>query len=261
MRLTIIGCAGSFPAPTSAASCYLIQADEGGRTYSLVVDLGSGALGPLQSHLDLFDIDAIALSHLHADHISDMSGLYVYRRYHPNMPRRVAAVPVYGPFGTPTRLAQAYGLDDGEDMSREFEFRVWQPGTPVKVGPMEVSPIAVHHPIPAYGMRITGPDEAGKGMVTIGFSGDTDRCRGLDLVAAEVDLLLCEASFVTGRDTVSGVHLTGTRAGEVAASGDVGMLVLTHIPAWNHPDRARLEAQTAYEGPIVTAAPGMVFDL
>lgn len=48
MRLTIIGCSGSFPGPQSPASCYLLQAHHEGRTWSVVLDLGSGALGPLQ---------------------------------------------------------------------------------------------------------------------------------------------------------------------------------------------------------------------
>ena len=40
MRLTVIGCSGSFPGPDSPASCYLIQAPYEGRTFSIVLDLG-----------------------------------------------------------------------------------------------------------------------------------------------------------------------------------------------------------------------------
>ena len=46
MRLTVVGCAGSFPGPDSAASCYLLEADG----FRLVVDFGNGALGALQKH-------------------------------------------------------------------------------------------------------------------------------------------------------------------------------------------------------------------
>jgi len=65
MRLTIVGCSGSLAGPSSPASCYLVQAEYEGRTWNLVLDLGNGALGALQRHIDLMAIDAVVLSHLH----------------------------------------------------------------------------------------------------------------------------------------------------------------------------------------------------
>ena len=62
MRVTVVGCSGSFPGPDSPASCYLLEAEE----FRLVIDLGNGALGTLQRFAGLFSIDAICLSHLHA---------------------------------------------------------------------------------------------------------------------------------------------------------------------------------------------------
>ena len=64
MDLTIVGCSGSFPGPDSAASCYLIEADG----FRLVVDLGNGERGPLHRYAALDRIDAVCISHLHADH-------------------------------------------------------------------------------------------------------------------------------------------------------------------------------------------------
>lgn len=46
MRLTVVGCSGSIPSPRSPASCYLLEAEG----FRLVLDLGSGALGPLQRY-------------------------------------------------------------------------------------------------------------------------------------------------------------------------------------------------------------------
>ena len=49
MRIHVIGCSGSFAAPRSAASSYLIEQDDAdGRTWRVLLDLGSGAFGPLQ---------------------------------------------------------------------------------------------------------------------------------------------------------------------------------------------------------------------
>ena len=51
MELTIIGCSGSFAGPDSAASCYLVSGeDEAGRTWRILLDLGSGGLGAIQRH-------------------------------------------------------------------------------------------------------------------------------------------------------------------------------------------------------------------
>ena len=86
MRLTVVGCAGSFAGPDSAASCYLVVAPFEGRTYRLLIDLGSGAFGPLQRHTTLRAIDAVGLSHLHPDHCLDLCGLYVALRYDPAGP-------------------------------------------------------------------------------------------------------------------------------------------------------------------------------
>ena len=83
MRLTIIGCSGSFPGPDSPASSYLLEAEG----FRLLLDLGSGSLGVLQRHVGLYDIDAVCLSHLHADHCLDLCAYYVARTFHPDGPR------------------------------------------------------------------------------------------------------------------------------------------------------------------------------
>ena len=48
MKLTIIGCSGSVPGPDGPASAYLVEQDG----FRLLLDLGSGAFGALQRHLD-----------------------------------------------------------------------------------------------------------------------------------------------------------------------------------------------------------------
>lgn len=263
MRLTVVGCSGSYPGPESPASSYLVQADDAdGRTWNLVLDLGSGALGPLQRYVELEDVDAIGLSHLHPDHMADLSGLFVYLRYAPR-PLAKRHVEVHGPFGTLSRIAEAHGTQPGESLTDHLHVHAWQPGRPVTVGPMSVLPVAVEHPIPAYGVRVTGPSEADRARtVTLAFTGDTDVCPGLDELAQGVDLLLAEAAFVEGRDDhIKGIHLTGRRAGEAAERGGCGRLVVTHVPAWNDPDVAVAEAREVFSGPIDRAVPGMVVEL
>jgi len=265
VRLTIVGAAGSFPGPDSAASCYLVQAeDDDGRTWSLVLDMGNGSLGTLQQMVDPADVDAVGLSHLHPDHMADVCALYVYLRYRPvaTGSHRRPPMPVHGPFGTASRLAEAYGMEPGETMSEQLAVHAWQPGRPVQVGPMTVTPVSVEHPVPAYGVRVTGPAEGSPQMtVTLAYTGDTDSCPGLDDLAKGADVLLAEASFIEGQDEVRGIHLTGHRAGMAAAAGGARRLVLTHIPAWTSPDVPLEEAREVYSGPIEIARPGLVVHL
>ena len=101
MRLTVVGCAGSFPSPDSPASCYLLEADG----FRLVIDFGNGSLGALQKYIPLFGVDAVCLSHLHADHCVDLYSYSIARAYSPAGPQ--PSIPVYGPAGTAERIARA----------------------------------------------------------------------------------------------------------------------------------------------------------
>ncbi len=251
MRLTVVGCSGSYPGPSSPASCYLLEADLDGRTWRVLVDLGSGALGALHQYVDPLAIDAVFLSHLHADHCLDLCGYYVLRKYHPDghQPR----IPVYGPADTADRMARAYDLPTEPGMTEEFDFREY--AGVVELGPFRVEAIPVEHPVPAYGLRIEADG------ATVGYSGDTGPCAGLDAVATEVDLLLAEASFVSRDENPTKLHLTGAECGEAATHGRSKRLVLTHVPPWYDPQEALVEARTTYAGEIALAHAGAVYDL
>jgi ribonuclease BN (tRNA processing enzyme) len=252
MRLTVVGCAGSYPGPESAASCYLLEAPYEGRTFRLLLDLGNGAIGPLQKHAPLDEIDAVALSHLHADHCLDLCAFYVVRKYHPDGPMR--RLPVYAPEGAADRMARAYDIAPDPGMTQEFDFLTF-PDEPFEVGPFTVTARRVEHPVPAYALRISD------GRAAITYSGDTGPCSSLDEVAKDCDLLLAEASFVDGDDNPDSLHMTGRDAAETAERAGVGQLVLTHIPAWYAPARVLAEATPHFSGDTTLAFPGAVYDV
>jgi ribonuclease BN (tRNA processing enzyme) len=251
LRLTIVGCSGSYPGPESPASCYLVEAEHEGRVWRILLDLGNGALGALQRYADPLTIDAVVLSHLHADHCIDMTSYYVLRKYHPS--GKQPPIPVWGPKGTAERLARAYDLPRKPGMEEEFEFRRFK--GPFQVGPFSVSPVEVEHPVPAYALRI---EVAG---AVLAYTGDTGPTEALLKVADGADLLLAEASFRHGDDNPASLHLTGVQAGELASKAGAKRLVLTHIPPWH--DRAGIlaEAATVYDGPTDLARPGAVYPL
>lgn len=254
MHLTIVGCSGSFAGPDSPASSYLIQAEEAGRVHRLVVDLGNGSLGALQRHLDPADLDAVVLTHLHPDHCLDLTGLYVYRTYHPT--RTFAEpLPVYGPQGSWERLHAAYeGIEEG-GMDGQFRFTVVRDRDTFAVGPIRLTARRVEHPVEAYGYRIEADGEV------LAFTGDTDACPALADLCRDADLVVADSAFVEGRDHQPGIHLSARRAAEAALAGGARRLMLTHIPAWNDPEVCRAQAAEVWPGEVELARPGATYDL
>lgn len=251
MKLTVVGCSGSFPSQDSACSSYLVEADG----YRLLLDMGNGALGELQRHCGLYDLDAIVLSHLHADHCIDMCGYFV-ARYYRFEGGRPAPIPVYGPEGTERRLTTAYADTPSEkSMSEVFDFHTLHGGTEFTAGPLTVRAELVDHPVEAYGFRI----EYEGSVLT--YSGDTGQCEAVGSLARDADLFLCEASFTHGKEDIPGLHLNGLQAGEYAEAAGARRLVLTHVPPWTDAQTNLRDARSVYSGPVELARPGAVYEL
>jgi ribonuclease BN (tRNA processing enzyme) len=244
MRVTVVGCAGSFPGPDSPASCYLLEAEG----FRLVMDMGNGALGVLQRYAELFGIDAICLSHLHADHCVDLGAYWVARRYTEAGPR--PAIPVYGPRGTADRVA-GFGGEGLASVQARFTFHDLAPGT-IEIGPFRVTANHMNHPVETFGFRV---EQAGWRLA---YSADTGESDALVRLATGVDLLLCEASFLDGPANRPNLHLSARQAAEHAARAGVGQLVLTHLVPWHDRERSLAEASGVYHGSLSLAASGLV---
>ena len=218
MRLTVIGCSGSGPGPTSPASCYLVEQDG----FRLLLDLGNGSFGALQGITDPDTIDAVFLSHLHADHCLDIAPFVVWHRYSGRASH--GRLPLFAPMGAERRLAMAYD-QDGDGLTDVFDF------VPVGTGTFEVGPFAAEivrtaHPIECYAIRLTA---GGRSLV---YTGDTGPSDDVVTLARDADVLLAEAAHPPGPGLPPGLHLTGREAGEHAAAAGVNRLLITHIPAW-----------------------------
>ena len=247
MRLTVVGCSGSFPGPDSAASCYLLEADG----FRLVVDLGNGALGALQRHAGLFDIDAVCLSHLHADHCVDLYSYSIARTYAPDGPQ--PPVPVYGPAGTRERIGLIHGADGDGGLMERFTFETLAPG-PLPIGPFDVTTALMNHPVETFGFRFS------HGGRTIAYTGDTGETEQLPLLARDCDVFLSEAAFLDGPDLPPNLHLSARQAAGYALRAGVGRLVLTHLQPWNDGDKALAEAAAVFGGALTLAAPGQLIE-
>ena len=248
MRLTVVGCAGSFPGPQSPASSYLFEAEG----FRLVVDMGNGSLGALQKYAGLFDIDAICLSHLHADHCVDLYSYQVARQIAPDGPR--PPIPVYAPEGAGERIAMIHGPGASDGLAERLTFRALTPATR-EIGPFRVTTGFMNHPVPTFGFRI---EHGGR---TVAYSADTAPCDELVRLARDADVLLSEASFLDEPGLPKNVHLTAREAGQHAARAGAGELVLTHLVAWNDPMRSVGEAIDSFDGTVTAAETGMVIEV
>ncbi|GIH27274.1 MBL fold metallo-hydrolase [Acrocarpospora phusangensis] len=249
MKLTIVGCSGSFPGPDSPSSCYLFEAEG----FRLVVDFGNGALGTLQRHVGLREVDAICLSHLHADHCLDLCPYHVVRTYSPDGP--YSPIPVYAPADAPHRLNRAYGMPEEPTLETAFDFHALT-AERRQIGPFEVTTAPMNHPVETYGFRIS------YGGRSVAYSGDTGESADLVRLAKDADILLCEASFLDVPDLPPDLHLNGRQAAEHAAKAEVDRLILTHLVPWYDRDRILADASSAgFTGRMELARSGAVYDL
>lgn len=233
LDLTVLGCATPYPSTENPCSGYLVSTAD----TRLWMDAGTGTLGPLQRHTSLEDLDAIWISHLHADHSADLLTAY-YALLYADVER--SPIPLYGPPGIADRLAGF--LTNGPERSpveEAFEITELHDGLTVDVGSMRLTTAAVEHGIPAFAVRI----EAGTSLT---YSGDTAPCESLVELARGTDVLLCEAES----PTASPVHHTPEDAGETASAAGAGQLIVTHVGRFLTPQEAVTRASTRYDGPV-----------
>jgi ribonuclease BN (tRNA processing enzyme) len=248
VRLTVLGCAGTFPGPESPCSGYLLEHDG----YRLVIDLGAGALGQLQQHIGLLEVDAVYISHLHADHCIDLVAYSYARRYHPD--GAPPPLPVYGPVGLRRRILASYEQPPSHGLEDVYDFREVAPGTH-QVGPFTVTAAQVNHPVECHGLRIEA------GGRSLAYSGDTGESVALVDLADGVDAFLCEASWATADGNPPDIHLSGRQAGEHAARAGAARLLLTHVVPWTDPQVILAEAAEAFGGPTELVTCGTTYDV
>ena len=233
---TVIGHWGAYPGPGEACSCYLLQASG----TSILLDCGSGSLSLLQRMLPLSEIDAVVLSHYHADHIADLGCLQYAARIDMDLGRRKKPLKIYGHKEDPGFAALNY-LDFalGEAYGPESE---------LGIGPFSLSFAPTMHPDPCYAARVSC------GGASLVYTGDTGALTSLAPFARGTDLLVCETSLYDEyRGRIPG-HMSAGEAGALAREEGVGTLLATHLPHFGeHPVLLR-QASAAFGGRTALAS-------
>jgi ribonuclease BN (tRNA processing enzyme) len=242
MKLTILGTATPYPRPDNPCSGYLVQ--QGGT--SIWVDAGTGTFAELQRHINLAALDAIWISHAHADHTADLLTTYYALRFADVRLNR--PMPLIGPPGLVDRMVGFLGHRSAAVIPEVFEVTQMRGWGGVEIGEVALSWGPVDHGIPAFGLR------AEAGGRTLAYSGDSAYCEGLVELAEGADLFLCEAG-ASQHPSDGAVHCTPEDAARLAREAGAKRLLLTHIDA---PD-ARGRAFAGFPS-VELAMPGMTFE-
>ncbi|WP_158841552.1 MBL fold metallo-hydrolase [Saccharothrix deserti] len=208
-RLTVLGTATPYPRPGNPCSGYLLRSEH----TAVWVDAGPGTLAELQRHHRPDLLDAVWISHSHADHAADLLPYYYALLFAGQRPH--APVPLYGPPGLAARLETFLAGASSNPAAAAFVVHELHDGHRAEVGDLTLTSHAVDHGLPAFGLRAVHDD------AVFAYSGDTGPCPALDDLAGGADLFLCEA------DGAGPYHCSPEDA--AAAAKGAGRLLLTHI--------------------------------
>ncbi|MFB7589285.1 MBL fold metallo-hydrolase [Streptomyces sp. NPDC056169] len=246
LRITVLGSATPFPRPGNPCSGYLVE----GGGVRVWVDAGTGTLAELQRYAALGDIDAVWISHLHADHSADLLTAY-YALLYAGLDVSVP-VALFGPAGIADRLA-GFLTNGAERSPVESAFAIEElcDGHVARIGGLSLSARAVDHGgLDAFALRVE--DQDGRSLV---YSGDCRPCPSLVELARECDLFVCEAD-----GDVAGHH-SAAQAGRSAAEAGAGRLVVTHVGSGVEPAEAVALAAAEFPGDVAHADPGARFEV
>ena len=263
MELRVLGKSPAWQDAGGACSGYLVESN-GTR---LLLDCGSGVFGKLRSVVDYAEVDAVVVSHLHADHILDLvpfaSGLTFAPRHQPvpvdghpgtDVPPRPRLIAPLGAGETFRRLCAAAGMRE-EHIEGAFALEEYDPGDVVQVGPFEIRFQPVPHFLPTQAVGV-----AAEGL-RLTYSADSSPSDELCTFARDTDLLLIEATLPRPEREGPRGHLTPAEAGEHGRRAGARRLVLTHISDELDHDWARAEAERSFGGPVDVAHEGAVYAL
>ena len=264
MRLTVLGKSPSWQDAGGACSGYLIE--DGDAT--VLIDCGNGVFSKLRQFRDYTRVDAVLVTHLHADHFLDIVPYAYALTYAPRQqpvpvdrwpgtdeparPRLIAP-----PESTTTfrQIVGAWGNDDLIDNA--FAIEEYDQDSEPSVGSLHFTFRAVPHFKETYAICVS-TDNGGGRIIFGADSGPTDTL--VDFVDG-ADLMIVEGTLPRPERTGMRGHLTPREAGEHGRSGGAKRLLLTHISDELDMLWARTEATTGFGASVEIAREGAVFDV
>jgi ribonuclease BN (tRNA processing enzyme) len=262
MRLTVLGKSPSWQDADGACSGYLIEEDG----TSILLDCGNGVFSKLRRFRDYTRIDAVVISHLHADHFLDLVPFSYALTYAPRQqPLPVDRWPgtdhparpkLYAPAGATEVFRRVVGAWGNEDLiEKAFEIEEFKADSVLEVGSMKFRFQTVPHFTETFAIDIASTN--GGGRVTYGA--DCSPNETLVEFAQGTDLLIVEATLPRPERTGMRGHLTPEEAGDHAKRANVKRVLLTHVSDELDQLWVRKCAKRKFDGPIEVAREGDVY--
>jgi ribonuclease BN (tRNA processing enzyme) len=253
VQVTVLGKSPAFADVGGACSGYLVQ--EG--STNLLMDIGNGVFGKLRAAIDYTTVDAVVVSHMHADHSLDLVPFAYALIYSPDGRARADPVRLMVPAGGRDQLRRVVGTWGGEDLIEEaFALEEYASGDTLDVGDVRVRTHAVPHYLPnTNALELSAA--AGGGRITYG----ADHGPATELVefAQDTDLLMIEATLKEPEPSGVRGHITAREAGEHGRAANARRLVVTHVSDLIDSAWVRAEAEEGFGGPVTIAAEGDVY--
>jgi ribonuclease BN (tRNA processing enzyme) len=262
VRITVLGKSPSWQDAGGACSGYLVEEDG----IALLLDCGNGVFSKLRRYRDYTAVEAVVISHLHADHFLDLVPFAYALTYAP----RQQPVPVdrwpgtddparpllYAPVGARELFQRVVGAWGNEDLiEKAFDLREYDASDTIEVGPLRLRFHAVPHFLTTHAIDVSSANGAGR----FTFGADCRPTDELSDFARGTDLLLVEATLPRPERTGVRGHLTPAEAGEHGAKAQAARLVITHISDELDELWARTEAERTFGGPVQVAHEGAVY--
>lgn len=262
LHLTVLGSSTPYPRPDNPCSGYLLQHKD----TTIWVDAGTGTLAELQRHTSIADLDAIWISHAHADHTADLLTAYYALRFSELVPTReittagglaptgriatTRRIPLIAPPALAERLIAFLGPRAKTVLPEVFDITEMQGWGETTIGGIDLSWGPVNHGMPAFALR------AEAGGDSVAYSGDTAPCTALIELATKADALVCEVGYDRS-PTGHAVHCTPEDAAAIANEAGATRLVLTHVTGTLSPEEVERRAAGIFTGQILSARPGL----
>ncbi len=238
-EIVFVGTSDAFGAGGRRQSALLIRSGGGGLLVDCGTTTGSG-LADLRIERD--EIDAVVVSHFHADHFGGIPLLLLAALYED---ARRRPLQIAGPPGVEARVrrlakAMGHGIED-RDWTFPIEFHELPAGRELALGPTRVVSFETHHQ----------PDSHPHGLVIrsgrerIAYSGDTGWFDALPAQVGAADLFVCECTY---HDFDFEYHLNHEELSARREAFECGRIVLTHLGAEMADRRGRCGFETADDG-------------